>query len=336
MPRTEINQFAVDFRGIEAGNIFVEPTVMDTDLREIFQILPNIKNGKQKMLFAGTLDNYLRERKGCGFTPIGNMNISDRCISTKDVKGEHSQCWDEWKDTIMLEALSSGVRKSDITGTVLQDILIERLQQGAQRQMELLAFFGDEASLNPEQNIVDGLWTVYLQQLVTANITPRINSNSGTALGTGGAIDLLDAVYENATEELDAFDDADKCILVTRKVHDQLRKDLRDGATGSEAFIMETLNGRKMLTFNGIEIKKMTRWDGLAAQYMGTVLPGVTNNFNLVLYTHRRNLVLGTNVESDMNTFESWYERKDDAYCSRIAFELGFNYVHGSLMSVAY
>jgi hypothetical protein len=336
MATVEMGQFLVNYSGIKAGEIFLEPTVLDADLREIFQIIPNIKNGKQKMLFAGKLDNFLRERKGCGFTPKGDMPIYDRCLTTTDVKGENSQCWDEFKDTILLEGLNSGLRKSDLNGTVLGNILMTRAQQGAKRQMELLAFFGQKGTLNVEQNFIDGLWTVFIPQAVGQNVTPRIDSNSGTALGTGDAIDLLDEVWDNATEELDAFDEADKVILIPRSVHNQLRKDLRDGATGSEAFITETMNGRTRLMFNGVEVKKMTRWDGLAASYMGTVLPGVTDNFNLVLYTHRRNFALGTNVESDMNRFDTWYERKDDEYCMRIAFEMGVDYVHGSLMSVAY
>lgn len=336
MPRVDMSQLAVDFTGVQAGTIFLDPLFIGSPLSEFFQIMPNIKNGKQKMLFAGTIENYLRQRTGCGFNPIGNLKINERCISTTDVKGETAQCWEEFKDSIILEALNDGIRKADLTGTILQNILLTRLQQGAERQINLLAFFGDKATANEEQNIVDGLWTVYLPQLVSQNLTPRINSGSGTALGAGNAIQLLDDVIDSTTNELDTFDASEKVMLVTRAVWRQLQKDLRDGADGSTAFSSEVQNGITRLMFDGIEVVKMSRWEGLAAQYMGGILPGVTANFNLVLLTHRRNLVLGTNVEADINRFETWFERKEEEYLTRTAFMLGFDYVHPSLMAVAY
>lgn len=332
----DMSSISVSFQGVQASEIFLEPVFMDTDIMSIFQVMPDIKNGKQKMLFAGAIDNFLRQRKGCGFSPVGDLKINERCITTTDVKGETAECWEEFKQTILLEALNTGVRKGDLSGTVLQTILLDRLQKGVMRQLELLAFFGDKASGNAEQDIVDGLWTVYLPQLVTQNLTPRVNSNSGTALGAGDAMDLFDAVYDASTNELDAFGENEKVFLVTRQVWEQLRKDYRDNVQGSCCFLEQAEDGRERLTFNGIEVMKMSRWEGLAAQYMGTILPGVTSDFNLVLYTHRRNLVLGTNMASDINRFETWFERKEEEYLTRTAFEIGFNYVHPSLMAVAY
>jgi hypothetical protein len=336
MPRVDMSQLAVNFTGVQASEIFLDPIFIGSPLSEFFQIMPNIKNGKKKMLFAGAIDNILRQRTGCGFCPVGDLKINERCITTTDVKGETAQCWDEFQDTILLEALNSGIRKADLSGTILQNILLTRLQQGVERQLNLLAFFGDKATANEEQNIVDGLWTVYLPQLVTQGLTPRVNSLSGTALGAGNAIQLLDDVVDSTGNELDTFDASDKVILVTRAVWRQLQKDIRDGADGSTAFSSEVQDSKTMLFFDGIEVVKMSRWEGLAAQYMTNVLPGVTSNFNLVLLTHRRNLVLGTNMEADINTFETWYERKEEEYLTRTAFMLGFNYVHPSLMAVAY
>jgi hypothetical protein len=200
----------------------------------------------------------------------------------------------------------------------------------------MLAFFGDKATANAAQNIVDGLWTVYLPSLATQNLTPRVNSTSGTALGAGDAITLLDAVFDGATNELDAFDEGDKVIMTTRQVWEQLKKDYRDNVQGSCCFLEQVENGRERLFYNGIEVMKMSRWEGLASQFMGTVLPGVTSNFNLVLYTHRRNLVLGTNMVSDINRIQTWFDMDSEEYRTRQAFQLGFNYVHPSLMSIAY
>jgi hypothetical protein len=332
----DMSQIAVDLQGCEAKNIFLDPIFTDGDLMNLFEIMPNIKSGSQKMLFAGTLDNILRQRKGCGFDPVAGLKMNQRCISVTRVKGETAECFEEFSQTILQELLRSGVEMGDLTGTQIAAIILERLQTAAVRQINMLAFFGDKASGNAAQNIVDGLWTVYLPQLVTQNLTPRVNSTSGTALGAGDAIALFDAVFDGATNELDAFDEGEKVIMTTRQVWEQLKKDYRDNVQGSCCFLEQVENGRERLFYNGIEVMKMARWEGLASQFMGTVLPGVTSNFNLVLYTHRRNLVLGTNMVSDINRIQTWFDMDSEEYRTRQAFQLGFNYVHPSLFSVAY
>jgi hypothetical protein len=54
-----------------------------------------------------------------------------------------------------------------------------------------VAFFGNKASVDDAVNITDGMWSVYIPQLVANNLVPYINSNSGTPLGAGDGIDLL-------------------------------------------------------------------------------------------------------------------------------------------------
>ena len=336
MPTVDMSQVNVSFKGVEANTIFLEPLFVNGPLSEYFKIMPMIKNGQQKMLFAGIIENYLRQRIGCGFDPQGNLPITKRCISIKPVKGETEQCFDEFSYTIVEELLNTGVRKGDIQGTQIMNILIERLNQAKMNQVNLLAFFGDTATANAEQNFADGVWTKIVPQLVTANLMPRVNSLSGTALGAGQAITLFDNVIDAASDELDQFDASQKVFLTTRAVWRQLQKDLRDGADGSSSFSSEVENGKRVIRFDGIEIKKMSSWDNLAAQYMGTVLPSITSNFNLLLLTHRDNLVIGTDVEADMTRFDIWYNKDLDVTRTREAFMFGVDYVHPSLMSAAY
>jgi hypothetical protein len=336
MPSVDMSQINVSFKGVEATSIFLEPLFINSPLSDYFKIMPMIKNGQQKMLFAGTIENYLRQRVGCGFDPQGSLPITERCISIKPVKGETEQCFDEFAYTITDELLNTGVRKGDMQGTQIMNITIERLMQSAIRQLHLLAFFGDTATGNAEQNFADGVWTKIIPQLVTANLMPRVNSVSGTALGAGQAITLFDDVIDAASDELDAFEASSKIFMTTRAVWRQLQKDLRDGADGSSSFSSEVENGKQVIRFDGIEVKKMSRWDNLAATYMGTVLPGITNNFNLLLLTHRDNLVIGTDVEADINRFDMWYNKDEDTTRTRKAFMFGVDYVHPSLMSAAY
>jgi len=176
---TELGQFNVNFEGATARRIFLDPIFKDVQPFEgdIYQVMPNVVSRKN-MVFVGPLDNYLRKRQ----------------VEVELVKGETQQCWDEFKDTILMEALNKGVDMGNMEGTLMQDIILTRMQQGASRQINLLAWFGDKTSANPEQNICDGMWTKYIPELQANNLIRVVDSNSGTPLGAGGAIDLLDAI----------------------------------------------------------------------------------------------------------------------------------------------
>jgi hypothetical protein len=335
MPTTVTGQNVVNLRGIEASTLFLDPIFMDDAVQNIFRVMPNVVH-KQKMLFATGLDDFLRQKTGCGFKPVGNMSIYERCIETTLVEGNTEQCFDEYFQTSLMELWSKGVNMTNLQGTDLASIWQQRAQLGVQRQINKLAFFGSKASTDPTVNIVDGLWTEYIPQLVGQNLVPRVNSNSGTALAAGEAIELLDAVFESATNELKAFDMNRRRMFVSNNIFEQLTKDLRDGATGSAAYIQETEGGRTMIRFRGVQVVPMLRWQELAQQYMAALVPGIGENANLVLYTIPENLVLATDVLASINQFRFWYEELEEKTYMKSCFKLGFNYLHPSLMTVAY
>lgn len=335
MPMTSTGQYAINLRGNEADRIFLEPVFMDEDVRNIFMVMPNVVYNK-KLLFAGQLDDFLRQKTGCGFKPVGNMPISERCVETTLVAGDTEQCFDEYFDTVLMELWRKGISMQDITGTALANIWLDRARKGIHRQINKLAFFGNKASGDATANFVDGLWTVYLPQLVGQGLVPRIDSQSGTPLGAGGAIDLLDEVFEKASNELKAFDLPRRRFFVSSNVFEQLTKDLRDGAVGSASYISETENGRTRIRFRGVEVVQMLRWQELAAQYMTGIIPNVGDEANLVLYTMPENLVLATDMISAMNEFKFWFDDIEEKNFMKSLFKLGFNYLHPSLMAVAY
>ena len=326
----------VNLRGIDATTLFLDPIFMDDMVQDIFRVMPNVVF-KQKMLFATGLDDILRQKTGCGFKPVGNMSIYERCVETTLVEANTEQCFDEYFQTSLMELWNKGVNMTNLQGTDLAALWQQRAQLGIQRQINKLAFFGDKSNgADPTINIVDGLWTKYIPELVAQNLVPRIDSNSGTQLGSGEAIELLDAVFEGASNELKAFDLSRRRFFVSNNVFEQLTKDLRDGAIGSGAYITETEDGRTEIRFRGVRVVPMLRWQELAAQYMTGIIPGVGENANLVLYTIPENLVLATDVLASINQFQFWYDELEEQTYMKSCFKLGFNYLHPSLMAVAY
>ena len=327
---TELGQFNISVQGATANRVYLDPIFKDVQPLEadIFQVMPNVVD-RRNMVFVGPLDDYLRKRIGCGFDPAGNLNISERQIETYKVKGETQQCWDEFEDTILMEALNKGVDMGDMTGTLMQQIIFNRMTQGAARQVNKLCWFGDRSKADKTINIVDGLWSVHIPKLQANNLIRVVDSNSGTPLGSGGAIDLLDAVLDSATNELKGTAVGDRRLIVSNNVAEQLEKDIRNGVAGDSAFIREVEDGRMEMRFRGVVIVPMLRWQGLYEQYLGVA------DANLVLYTVRQNLILATDRLSDVTSIDGWYEKKEEVTYFRTAFKLGFNYIHPKLMVAA-
>jgi hypothetical protein len=325
----ETGQFPINLIGDQAQTLLLKPVFFDAEIEELFDVMVFV-NKKQKIGYVGLLENILATANGCGWNPKGNMSIFDRCIETELVKGDVELCFDEFKDTVYKQLLKKGSQMDDIQGTIFMDLLLTRLVQAVKKQALLVAFFGDKASANTDVNIADGMWSVYIPQLVANNLVPYINSNSGTPLGAGDGIDLLNAVYDNATNVLSAVPEGDKVMMVSANVYRQYLKDLQNNGISSNMHLDLQMNGKSSLLFNGIEVKPMYDWQGYASSYQGI------NDANYVLYTERKNLVMGTDIESPLTQFVSWFDTTEEKYKAKIKFYMGFNYKHNDLITVAY
>jgi len=237
-----MRSITVDLRGSEASEIFLEPVYTDPSIMQQFRMMPTVVS-KKKMLFVEDLEKIVRRYAGCGFKPVGNFNIYERYVSVEKCEAGIAQCWDEFKDTVLEELMNRGVRFPDLTDTLLADILRTRMSEAVTRDIVRLAYFGNEASLLPEYNVVTGLWKQYTD-LVAVDLIPRADLGSGTALAAGEGISSLKAVYDQADVRLKRLPNAMKYINVSGDVWEAYRNDLENNGGGDD--------GRMML-INGVE-----------------------------------------------------------------------------------
>jgi len=155
MALVEISQLDVSFRGTEANNIFLEPVFFDDDLRGQFRVLGNVAN-KKKMVFVQQLENIVRKYSGCGFNPVGSADFYQRTIDVEKMKVDLEMCWDEFEDTVFEELLKTGTRLPDVSGTLIENILLTRTQQAIRNDITRLSYFGDQSSNNPNFDSLDG------------------------------------------------------------------------------------------------------------------------------------------------------------------------------------
>jgi hypothetical protein len=330
MAKVEAGQFRIGLVGTQAQEMLFKPIFFDAEIEEIFDVMVMV-NKKQNVGYVGAMEDIMQLANGCGWTPKGSLSLFERCIDTEEIKVNLEMCYDEFVGTVYKQKLKAGSQSTNLEGTVFAQILMTRMQQSLRKQMLKAAFFGNKASTDEAVNMTDGMWSVYLPQLVAANLIPYINSNSGTPLGAGDGIDLLTAVWENASNVLSAVPEAQKVLLVSANVYRQYLQDLQNNGVSSAAHLTLLTNGAQRLTFNGIEVRPMYDWAQYAAQYLG-----IPADANFVLYTERTNLVLGTDIANPTNQAIVWHDEEEEKLKVKSRFYLGFNYKHSDFFTVAY
>lgn len=328
MPTTQLGQFDVTYNGIEANQIFLEPVFFDDDLLSSYRVMPNVVT-RRKMQFAEKLEKIVRKKLGCGFTPVGGLRIYDRYVEVEPMKINLELCYDEFQDTVMEELLNRGTRITDLTGTVIEQILIDRVRTGLRLDLERVFHFGNTASTDPNYDLMDGLWTVHYPSLVSSNLIPYYNTNSGSALSAGDGITILRTVYDNAPNELNALPNNMKVFNVTGSIYRQYREDIENGG-GGDFGLLTMIDGIETLTFRGIRVVPQWRWDDIEANDLST------SDAHLCEYTTPLNKVLATDLVNPGSDLMMWYDPKDEKLYVKAIWKMGGNYVHHSLASVGY
>ena len=329
MAIVEKGQLDINLIGEEANQLLLNPVFFDEGMEELFDTMLMV-NKNQNIGYVGELGDIIKSSSGCGFNPDGSFAISERTISTEQVKIELELCYDEFKDTIYKQLLKKGTQIGDLTGTVFANLLSLRAQQAMKKNIIRAAFFADKTSTDAFNNYADGMWSVYIPALVADNAIPYINSNSGTPLTAGEGIELLREVFDNSTNFLHATPAMDKVFYVSANVYLQYLQDLENSGQSSAAHLDLIRMGEARCTFRGIEVKPMWEWQAYAAQYLGLA------DANLVLYTTKKNFVLGTDIMNPANQIDIWNEKREEMLYLRSKFYLGFNYKQEQFLTVAY
>jgi hypothetical protein len=327
---TEGGQISINFEGKRADTVFFDPLFLGLEAQGMFRVMTNVVH-KKDMGFIGHLNKILQKDVGCGFTPKGDLSIYDRTIETDKVKVDMSQCADELNNTIWEESKRKGVDANDLRGTVLSQVALVRIQQGISLDVQRLFWFGNKASTDANYNLLDGMWSVHIPELTTgANpVTPYVNSNSGSALNPGDALDILKEMYKEQSLALRGMPKAAKRFMVSRSIYENYEDSL-ETLGGGDAGRTALINGQEMLAYRGIPLIEMPYWD----EYSETDLDQPEKH--LALLTIPSNLVVATDLMSSMNNVKVRFEEFSETTDYKVKFKLGSNYVHPSLMVAAY
>ena len=362
------NGLGAAYNGTYASKILLEPMFHSDDIMRNYTIYPSVKY-KQNIIMAPSLSGITAVHTGCGETntcdPTG-FAVTQKQIEVKNVSVKQKQCWDEFKDEVIVESYKNGVNMPDLTGTLLAEVIINRVRGGVASDMVRNMWAGmagvPAAADCSYQSMGAGLWDIMsaataFQAGTSANLTPvtgtlTLAPATASYATVGGLINvtdvqlLLDNCFNTAPSALQQVPAREKRMFVTPNVYNAWYSTLTAVAVAGAVDYghSEAQAGKDRLYYRGIELVPMYEWDvaltartgaDLPAAFAAGAAPTTTQTTNGVIYTTKTNLFIGTDVARPENELKMFYDEVSENMYIRAGFTMGFQYGWNSLLNGA-
>lgn len=371
MANVASNGIGLAYNGTYASGILLEPMFTSDDIMSNYTIYPAVKY-KQNITMAPALTGITAVHSGCGSAntcdPAG-FNVTQKQIVVENVSVKQTQCWDEFKDEVIVESYKNGINMPDLTGTQLADVILNRVRNGVMSDMVRNMWAGMSGAPAVAdcsyQSMGAGLWDTMsgataFQGGTSANMTP-VTGTLTLALATasyatvGGLISnadvilLLDNVFNTAPSALQQVPASEKRMFVTPNVYNAWYNCLTAVAVSGAVDYghSEAQVGKSRLYYKGVELVAMYEWDtaltlagtgagiDLSALFTQAGATTTTQTTNGVIYTAKSNLFIGTDVARPENELKMFYDEVSENMYVRAGFTMGFQYGWNSLLNGA-
>lgn len=331
------------------------------------------ENVKRRATTIGILpqEKVTRRDSGCGeFTPTGTLlKLTKNEITVDEVEIKLQECASDYTETVLEAALKPGhAEDNNLEGTVIEAIVRKALDEGlsslsvneaGQLDMAIepvltqqvsgvvyldgyrMWLLGDRTSSDVNYNQTNGI----RKKLLIANATPSTTGATGTYRGAAMptaaalkadpslALDVLEDLYENCSEELQDQDEEQKGFYVDSLFYRAVRKAYRAlvQANADDELKLSVIEGSKgqKLRYEGIELielKSYNRW--MKADFS-------SSSPLIAIYTVRENLVWATDLMSDMAEVKFWYDINTEFNRTRVKYRIGAGFGYDVLMAFA-
>lgn len=321
-----INIAPVSYCGQQATEVLIKPAFLTPELQRLMQIMLNIKSRKQLALDS-ILEDILQDGTGCGRTPSGDViNLSEKFLDVCDIKANLDQCAKNLRDSFMEEWLRSGNAINDITGTRVEDYILEKVQDALRIDVFKVVWFGDTNSTDETLSTCTGFWPRLIQSANAYGITKAGSFNA--VLTECEALTAFRDMWTDQSPLLKSRAKNDKYIAVTSSVWENYRTCLEEKCCGDRG-VIRTEEGDERLFFRGVEVIEMTEWDRIIA----------AKNLSFphrALLTFKDNLVLGTDALAATNTLEILYNPYQKTNQIDAEFKMGTQFIYDELTIVTF
>ena len=351
------------YNGTYASKILLEPMFHSDDIMRNYTIYPNVKY-KQNIVMAPSLSSITAVNDGCtavnaNCDPAG-FTVTQKQIVVSNVSVKQTQCWTEFKDSVIVESYRNGVNMPDLTGTQLAQVIIDRVRKGVQSDMVRNMWAGDTAAAViaidcTYDSMGDGLWkklsagnainagTQLREVTGTLGAAATEYVTVGATLPAADAILILESVYNTASAALQAVPASEKRMFVNPNIYNAWYSALTQVASAGSVDYghSEAQSGKSRLYFRGVELVPMYEWDSaLTALGGGGQFPALFTAATAAIdatagciYVAKENLLIGTDVSSPENEMKMFYDEVSDNMYIRAGFTMGFQYGWNSLVN---
>lgn len=336
--------FNYTWPGILTTDLFFKPSLDSPALSDFFTIDLGSKDKKQYNL-VNPISKVLKPYTGCGGTPAGTRQlITNTTIRLKPFQMYESWCKDDFTgqltgvfNILAQEWLKTGNASFDPAGTPINNIIMDSLKDALRRDVFRRAMFAASNSSSADYNQIDGFWDRIIDSSGASNYCVyRQGAGLGTGtLATDTAITYFKGIYENSSRLLkqEAIDKDKSTFWVTRSVWENYYASLVGLGAVTEQAYADFKSGVKTMEFRGHPVKPVTIWDEDLADSSN---PLFATTRHLIVFTQKKNHILGVENTSDLEKIESWYEMKDQKRYYRSNMIMGYQYLHCDLTTISY
>lgn len=336
--------FNYTWNGILTTDLFFKPTLGTPALADIFTIDQGASHMKRYNLVPA-LSNVLQPYTGCVSSANTNrIQITNATIQMKEFRMYEGWCKDDFTgqlsgsyNFLAQEWMKTGEASFDPAGTPIDKIIVAQLKDALRRDIFQRVSFAAGNSSSANYNQFDGLWDRLIDSAGASNYCVY---RDGTSLGVGTlgstvANDRFTSIFNNSNLLLkqEGIDSGEAQFVVTRSIWENYYAYLVAVGSVSEQEYVNYIQGIKRLTFRGIPVIPVSAWDSSLAD-SNNPLSATTRH--LILFTLKRNHILGVENTGDLNNIQSWYEMKDSKRYYRADMKLGYQYLHCDLQTISY
>lgn len=294
------------------AEIFLKPVFTAEHIVDTYAVDPTVNRSKTIVL-ANELNRIIQKKETCGFNPTGTFALGEKEISTAPCAVNLEQCATEFYETVFKRNLKRGSDIYDLSGTVLEDVMLDRITGAISNDIFELCWFGDSAHATTFFKTFDGWF-----KLLDANLpgTNKVTVGTTAALGTDDAVDLLKDMYKKSNP-LRAVKPTDKVFLVTDTVYCNLMETYEN--LGLDSGLARLSDGGP-LSFRGIPVEAQLMWDTSIADQ------GLSDPHRIV-YTKKENLLIGTDISRPGSDARLFFDELQEKFFFKANFDLGVQYL---------
>lgn len=301
---------------------------------ELHRVMPNIKT-KMNIYEVAPLEGIIQSDTGCGFSASGSVAITDKVIDPQRLKINVEQCESQFEQTVIAEALKSGVDRADLQGTVVEEIILNAVARGMRNDLVKVAWFSDAASSHSLYGNLEG----YFERILDSGFggyTLDLNSSatyeSADVLATDGAYSAFKTLFSNMPAAMRSKK-GELVAYTTSSVYDNLLATLEQ--TGTDSGLSRITDGVSQLSFRGIKIVDMSLWDTSLADTSANPNSAAIGS-NAIVISQPSNFIVGTDVSDPSAEMSVWYEKKDEKYYLSSKFLFGTQIISDEMVVAAY